>query len=312
MGWLRKDKREGEERRRNSASDSSGYLFRRSRTITGETASSHDEEKDGAAALQSKRLEAQRLKKHRRRLMLLLLAIAVIAAGILWLLFQLVARVQVVSFSPAPPRMPEAASYEETIQDYLRGHPLQRLQFMLDEDRLLRVVSQKHPEIAEVSLLKDQVNALGEGNFHVALREPVLGWDIGQGHYWVDGEGVAFQENYYGAPAVTVRDESGIVPETEHGIVASLRFLQFLGRVVALMSQHDAGEVEEIVLPQGLGTRSIEVRLQGREYPVRLHSDRDVAQQVEDTARVNRYMDERGITPHYVDVRVAGRAFYRD
>ena len=67
--------------------------------------------------------------------------------------------------------------------------------------------------------------------------------------------------------------------------------------------------LEKIVLPAGL-TRKVDVYLKGRAYPIKTNVDRDPAQQVEDIKKTLGFLDQRGITPQYIDVRVSGRAFY--
>lgn len=46
-------------------------------------------------------------------------------------------------------------------------------------------------------------------------------------------------------------------------------------------------------------------------YYFKMNVDRGSAVSVEDAERMVRYLQERGLTPSYVDVRVEGKAFYR-
>jgi hypothetical protein len=154
---------------------------------------------------------------------------------------------------------------------------------------------------------------IGASGFRIGVRQPVVGWEVGGGQYFVDDEGVSFTKNYFTSPNVSVEDQSGITPERQDGVaIASNRFLSFLGRIVGLTESTSTGVVEKVTIPAGIGSRSIEVRLEGRGYPIRVHIDRDPAAQVEDMRRAIEHFDAGGRTPEYIDVRIEGKAFYRE
>ncbi len=131
---------------------------------------------------------------------------------------------------------------------------------------------------------------------------------IGQKNYFVDASGEAFEKNAYLSPLVSVRDNSGA--EFGQGTtLASKGFLRFLGRLIALSNQSGL-KVTEASLPSGT-TRQIDIRLEGRGYLIKTHTGRDPAAIVQDMQRVISYLDQRKLNPGYVDVRVAGRAYYK-
>lgn len=286
------------------------YNFRRSRTLTGTTSSAVKSSNEKQAQLKSPRIKAQELRQHRRRLSLILVGFLVMSGIIYWLLTQFTANISLVTFSPQVNSAPQQQRYIEVIQQYLRERPMERFNFAQNTENLTKYVQS---ELPEVEAIKNTSNmSLGEGSFAVVLRQPVVAWKVGERQYFVDDEGVSFEHNYYNAPDVTVSDQSGIMPDENHTVVASNRFLGFLGRVVSLANNVNIGNVENVTIPAGVGSRSIEIRLAGREYPIRMHIDREPADQVEDMKRSIQYLEGNGVVPKYIDVRVEGKAFYRD
>jgi hypothetical protein len=285
------------------------YTFRRSRTLTGSVSSSVKAATELQAQLESPRLKAHELRQHRRSVLAGLLGCVLLASFFYWLLTQFVAQITTIAYAPKGGRVPDQTVYKETVQSYFRTRPFERFHFALNEGALQEYVQSKLPEVSAISLSNE---GIGEGTLLATVREPVVGWKVGSSQYYVDAEGVSFRKNYFKPPQVTVRDKSGITPDANGGAIASNRFLSFLGRVVTLTKQMGVGEVTTVTIPSGVGTRTVEINLKGRSFPVRMHIDRDSAAQVQDTQRALRFFDKRGIKPKYIDVRVAGKAFYQD
>lgn len=68
--------------------------------------------------------------------------------------------------------------------------------------------------------------------------------------------------------------------------------------------------VSRAVLPAGM-QRQVDVYLEGREEYYKVLVDRSPAESMEDMARIVRYLEGAGVVPEYVDVRVAGKAYYK-
>jgi cell division septal protein FtsQ len=285
------------------------YTFRRSRTLTGSSSSSIKAANETQAQIKSPRLKSHELRQHRRRVTTALFGCLILAGALYWLLTQFVANITTISYNPIVKRQAEHMAYIETIQSYLRTHPFERFRFALNKEAMLEYLQSKMPEVASINSIEGQ--GIGSGAISLGLRRPVVGWKVGSQQYYVDANGVSFRHNYFDSPGVTVRDQSGISPTTNGGAIASNRFLSFLGRVVALSTQMGVGKVTTVTIPAGVGTRTVEIKLAGREASIRMHIDRDPAAQVEDTKRTFQYLDSKGVIPHSVDVRVTGKAFYR-
>lgn len=275
----------------------SGLQFKRNQTLSGVRRKPEE---------LSERAQAHRLAQHRRKIgSIFLLSVSVVIV-LTFLVFQFTARVVVNASSQPLSRSIDSQQYETIINDYFGVQPVERLRFVLNEAGLSAYVAQRAPEVERVALTS--TSNVVESNFTLTLREPVAGWQINGNQYYVDDNGVVFQENYYRTTQVQIVDQSGATPE-QGSTVASTRLLSFVGRVVA-QSREEGYTVTEVTLPVGT-TRQIEVRLNDVRPYVKLTIDREAGEQVEDMARSLNYFDEENITPQYLDVRVSGRAAYK-
>lgn len=282
--------------------------FRRSRTLTGSKSSEVRAANETKAELKSERLKKHELKRRRRAIASGLVVLLCFIATLYYLLSQYVADVRVVGFTPASVQITssERQQYREIILQYLREHPGERFRFSLNNSKISEFVHSKYPELEKV---QSEGGAFGHGDFTITVRQPIASWQIGEKLYFVDEKGEAFEKNYLQPPEVNVVDNSG-ASVTEGSAIASQSFLRFLGRLVALMNTSGLGKVVEASLPPNT-TREIDIKLEGRGYSIKTHTDRDPATEVEDLQRVVRYLEARKITPQYIDLRVEGRAFYR-
>mgnify|MGYP007008426377 FL=1 len=272
--------------------------FRRNQTLSGRQHQADHPE--------SERGKIHHLAARRRKaggIFLLVLSVIIVLT---LLLTQYIARVTISGSSQQLSRSADTVAYEEKVNEYLSINPVERLRFMFSETSLVAFMSESHPEVAELSLrpLRDLTTA----QLRVSLREPIAGWQINNQQYYVDADGVVFQENYFEDPGAQIVDESGISPE-QGTAVASARLLSFVGRLVS-----EAGEsgytVQSVSLPPD-STRQLEVRLKDVKPFIRFTVDRVVGEQVEDMDRSVRYLRDRDRGVEYIDVRVAGRAVYR-
>lgn len=280
------------------------YAFRRSRTLTGSTAAGIRAVGEDRAQLKSPRIHLHELRAHRRRLGLYLFgALLVLAAGGV-LVTQFVGKVASVTTTPQGTAI-DTSHYVKVLDDYYGEHPFERFRFALNSGRLTGYLSQKAPEVAG---MKITASGIAQATMAIDFRQPVVVWEISGQKYYVDADGHDFKINYYPEPTVVVKDQSGISPDA--GAVASNRFLHFLGRVVSLTNESGVAKVNGVIIPPDT-TREVDLQLEGRGYVVKTLLDRDPAAQTTDVLNVLKYLDAKGIKPQYVDVRIAGKAFYR-
>lgn len=291
---------------RPSAQDlSDRYTFRRNRTITGSSSAQIMSPNELNADLRSPRAHVHHLTSLRRRLLLYLVLVGAAAFGLYMLLSQMVAS-EVFQVKDVPVLSDsQQQEYRETMEQYYNARPAERLRSLLDEKRLTSHMQAEHPEIQYLSVEQSKI---GEAVVAIVARKPLAHWNIDASDQYVDGEGVVFATNYFAQPALQIVDENGIQVNSGQ-LVASNRFLGFIGRLLASANTQGL-TVAKVTLPLAT-TRQIEVALVGKSTKFKVSVDRSAGQQVEDISRIIRYLDQHGIAPEYVDVRLQNKAFYK-
>lgn len=278
--------------------------FRRNRTLTGSLSSHVSSAGEPLADLKSPRTHAHDLTRQRRKVGGVFLGVIIICGLFAGLLFEFTAR-PVVNASDGSISL-QQDRYEKAVNDYLAAHPIERLRFVLNRQRLNEYIGRTLSEV--ISINPEGSAGFGASQFNIVVRKPLVGWLIGSTQYFVDSNGVPFRVNYYDTPSVRIIDQSGI-QQAAGTAIASTRFLNFVGRAVSVA--HDYGlVVEQAIIPADT-TRQIQLRIQSHDYPIKLSLDRPVGEQVEDMQRTIAYLDSKGLKPQYVDVRVSGKAFYK-
>lgn len=292
----------------NLVQTTSSDVFKRNRTLTG-TTSSRLSSAGSKNDLESSRSHIHHLSNQRRKLSVVL-ALVVVSIILVWLLVsnftaEAVVRVSDTNISKSV----DDNQYEESIQDYLNIHPLQRFTFLLDKTALAAYVTDKLPEV--LSIDERGMESIGQIVFSIKMRQPVAGWRINDRQYYVDSQGIPFEQNYFDEPSVQIVDNSGVsVNSTSTTAIVSKRFLSFVGRVVSL-SNANGYVVSQAILPANT-TRELQISLQGSGFLVKLSIDRPAGEQIEDMSNALRYFASHGISPQTtIDVRVSGKAFYK-
>ena len=286
---------------------SSSDIFRRNRTITGTTSNYLNAMiTESNSNLESPRVHAHSLSSRRRKIFSVLLAIMLIASCIWFIISHFTAMPTITIEDISVAKKIDDTPYIETIQDYLNINPMERMRFLLNESALDSYVSNRMPEVESVN--QHDTLSIGKTNFVIKMRLPVAGWNINDKQYYVDSNGITFEKNYFTMPIIQIVDNSGVLPQTG-AVIASKRFLGFVGRVVSI-AKTDGYTVTKATLPVNT-TRQLEIYLDGYVYPIKLSIDRLAGEQVEDMVRAVQYFTNRGQSPSYVDVRVSGKAFYK-
>ena len=285
---------------------SARYAFRRNRTLTGSLVSEVGSAGEHRSELRSPRVQAHHLRRHRRRLGLVFLAVIAISAGLFWLVYQSVAGVRVTIDAPIPPT--ETTLYEQKIQEYLSNHLFERTRATLNTEALVEHLQSNGLPETLAATVAPRPAGVGVSTITLKTRRPVVSWKTGPSQLFVDGQGVAFQRNYYAMPGVEVADETGI-QAVDNKVLASDRFLGFIGLAVSRL-EAQGFTASKVVLPADT-TRQLLVSIEGLPYQVKFSVDRSAGEQAEDAARAVRYLAGKGITPEYLDVRVPGKAYYK-
>lgn len=303
-------RKSGNERRRAQLMDGQDdTTFRRSRTMQGSTSSNVKSANQKKTVLKSDRLKKQQQDRRKRIIFILLSIVLITIIGVWYLISQYAVGVGSISFQPATDKAPPSELYKKAIVDYMSVRPAERFRFALSQERLSQAVSNQLPEVKKIYKNGADSNNI---NFKIELRKPIASWKTSNKQSFVDEEGVSFTHNYFSDPGVSISDNSGAAANSKNDTkaVVSERFLRFLGRLIALTNTSGLGEVKEASIPRAT-TREIDIKLEGRPYLVKTHIDRDPAATVEDIKRVVGFVEQKKVTPSYIDVRVTGRAFYK-
>lgn len=285
------------------------FAFRRSRTITGSATDSVRAVSEHRAQLQSPRLHEHSLRHHRRKLASLLVLSVVAAAALWYVVTSFIGNNVAVGTAATQPvgSQLDTARYQTLVKRYLDEHPFERFSFALEATAFERYMVDNAAELSGAALTKD--SALGNATVTLKLREPIVAWNIRNQRYFVDATGNAFTTNYFAMPTVVVADKSGV--NADVGSIASTKLLRFIGRVMTLVNASGLPPVQSVELPAD-STRQVDFRLRDKPYSIKTNQDRDPAGQAADIINAVTYVEEKGISPQYLDVRVSSKAFYRD
>jgi cell division septal protein FtsQ len=285
--------------------DDQGYVFRRSRTLTGTTSNKVSPTAESRSQLKTVRLQAHELQQFRKRIMHILAVVGAVIAVLSYLLVTYVSTITVRY--PQPGGSPHTTMYQQTVQQYFMKHPMERFGFSINRKQFASDMQAAYPELSSIDI--DEAWYGGDVSFVLQFRQPLLVWETGGHRFYVDSQGVAFEYDHFGGKYVAVSDQSGISPSVSGGSVASNRFINFLGKMVGAVNAADKGAVTDVIIPAS--TREVDLKMQGRGYPLKTHTDRDPLQQAEDIVNAIKWFDGKKITPQYVDVRVAGKAYFK-
>jgi len=301
-----KNKKEANRRNPSLMHGQDSYIFRRSRTITGTKSAEVTASAPARGQFKTDRLKLMELREHRRRILRFLGGVLVAVALLAFLVVNFIVTPD-LTFAQKGVRNPATKTYQDTIYKYFDDHPFERFGFMLRQPELEAHILKNHNEVQAVGVAREWYG--GGVQFTLSFRQPLLTWKTGTSQFYVDGHGVAFAYNHFAEPALAVTDQSGIPPDQQSGVVASSRFIRFLGQIVAAVNGYGLGEVERVIIPAA--TREIDLKLKGREYVIKTNTDRDPLQEAEDIAHALQYFERKNIKPQYVDVRVPHKAYYK-
>lgn len=282
--------------------------FKPGRTLTGSQSAHVTSSNELNAEMISPRAKTHHLVRHRRNIFSRLVMVIALCLALYVLMGQLIATVHVralVDGTNTPLSDVEKKAYLQTIDEYFARRINERFSPNLNTADLTNYMQASHPEVASLAL--HQTGSFGESQLELIMRHPVARWIVDGKTEFVNENGMVFSKNYYDEPRVKIIDKNAT--EVNGGLVASNRFLSFVGQVVGNLEKEGL-HVTKATIPT-LTTRQLEVSIKGVKPMFKLTVDRSAGEQSEDIARIVRYMKKRELTPSYVDVRVKGKAFYK-
>lgn len=278
--------------------------FLRNRTLTGSSSQHVRSSGENNAQLKSPRAHMHHLANQRRRIVSLLVVVLVVAFFLYIIVSQFTAhvRIAIADF----PNQQAQTSYEQAVQSYLSRHPIERLRFFTNINELNRSIQSDNPEVSRIKI--EPSSEFATSMITIKVRQPITGWTTNGEQEYVDENGIAFRRNYYEKPALQIVDTSDL-PVAAGRAIASDQFLGFVGRLVGSVRKQGY-VVTKVAIPTDT-TRQIDLSIKGVKYRIKCSVDRSAGEQAEDMARVVTYLAKHRIHPAYIDVRVAGKAYYR-
>ncbi len=195
--------------------------------------------------------------------------------------------------------------YTTILADYFKANPVERIKMALNISSINSYIATLAPEIAGIESI---ATGFRRSEIRLTARRPVVMWESSGKKYYVDALGVPFMINYFADPDVVVDDRSGVSLSSVDR-VANDSFISFIGQAVAVANQANL-VVKKIVIPP-LTTRQIEIYVNDLQFPIKMTTSASVVKQVNDANRSIKYLQERGISPSYLDVRVERKTYYK-
>ena len=279
----------------------------RSKTLSSYTPGSN--KSGGHETEKSERRRVRHVKALQKRIITLLgvLVVLILLVGTIIFNFTSNVAISAVSSNADIVNTPNNETYEKLINNYLGSRPSARLRFSLNLGDLSNFIKEDAPEVKYVK--RASFNGIGTSNYDIVFRQPVIKWQAGDKVYYVDSEGVSFQNNMFAEPNIELRDASlagGLINDNE--IKISRRILEFSGRLASSVQQQNH-QIEYLSLPEDT-TRQIALKMINRSTEFIFSIDHPVSQQVDAMQQVISYMDQTGQGASRVDLRVPNRAAY--
>ena len=153
--------------------------------------------------------------------------------------------------------------YANLANDYFAAHPASRLSFFLAQESFSNYMTEVAPELSDTHIT---VWPFIGADLDLTFRQPVAVWETPSGSEYVDAMGLIFSKNVLADPGVFIKDESGL--DIDGSAVASARFLNFVGQIIAGVNDSGVGKVESVSIPLG-AIRYIEFRLMDHPYVIK-------------------------------------------
>lgn len=285
-----------------------GYAFRRSRTLSGSLSDSVNSANAKRAALKSDRVKLHQLRSSHRKLKIMLLMAALICLGSGFLLSHSLA-FATISVPENIATLKAEQDLRAALKTYVNSHPSEGFSLTLDTERATGFIQRSgHPEITGLTA---SINWFTGGDtVSFQFREPIALWRIDGEQYYVDKQGVVFQ-NYQGPkPNLQIEDASGYVSEmARQNKNMSYQFVSYLGQLAGELQKTGSAPIQRVVIPREV--RQLNIYIKGHDYPIYANTMRSAPSQAKDIKLTLQYFKKQGSTPQYVDVRVAGKAFYK-
>ncbi len=206
-------------------------------------------------------------------------------------------------------------AYQKSLNEAYQNNSVARQAWLLDKSATTKDFLAEHPEVASAQLTtSNPVRASLEAK--LTFRVPVFKWrGASKTEQFVDNHGVLFSLNLDPrvdlSKLINIEDESGTVLDQGTSVLTD-RLMQFAGGLHLKLPPlyGPQATIGRVVVPAA--TREVQAQIAGQPYLIRFSSERDLDEQIGELDKLLNYMRSKNITPSvYIDLRVAGKAFYK-
>lgn len=244
--------------------------------------------------------------------LLLLSALVLVPLGLFaWLLF-FTDTFQIQSVTVVDAREHTSAAVHQLVSERVARLPLRDNIFLVDPLSLERVILLHLPQVRTVHVTRKLPGTI---KVIIQEKEPSFLLLSGGRYYFVDGEGIAYEEarleHLPGVVLPTVKNDDRAARVLIGTAVVEHQFVQFIGGLAQLLPERVAAQVAEIHIPS-LAAREAHVLLTNN-WRILFDSTRPAAVQMtvlETLLRESISADEQAVL-EYVDLRVPNRVYYR-
>lgn len=206
----------------------------------------------------------------------------------------------------------DMSSYRDEFRSVLTDSPFNRSKLFINTDHIARKLSERHPELGEISVVLPLVGR--RPVFKVRPAEPAITLSASGGPYVVDTKGRVLAYTRDTNSSITdklpvVRDESGLPIERGNSVITN-ETIRFITLVTGQLA-HANVRPEALILPQ-TNAGELHMRLEGKPYFVKFDMRGQGRLQAGAFIAVKEHLEQQGKTPgEYIDVRVPEKAFYK-
>ena len=229
---------------------------------------------------------------------LLLLVVLVLGGGFLVLNFFKISKVTVSTNNKGGEQV-QGEVEKLTHESWSQGNLL-----TLDEGELVSKLQQEDPRIRSAVVLRNWPHGL---KVSVVLKQPSMGWSSGDQRYLLDSDGTAIGMLPAGSPLSVVNDGSNLPVAVGRQVVGQ-RFVAFVTALVPALKaagyQPTSLDIKDTTFDLTVSTN--------KGYKLIFDTSRPVVDELNDLKSLQSLLaSQKRVPTQYLDLRIAGRAYYR-
>lgn len=310
MKFGRKKPAKGRQPRWRQSGEAAGVTYRGSSHAGQEVPTDHQPRQRGAAATASVHARVSRLWRfwlQRTGFLILLVVVIVSLCNILSLSTS--AEIKPAAQNGSNPFLRNQAAYQVAADKLLAGSIWNRNKITIDTAAFNRAMMDQFPELASVSVSLPLL--AHRPVVYVQPSQPAAILSTAGGSFVVDDSGKALLPSAQYPPAGQlphITDQSGLHVELNHQVLTA-DDITFIKTVLAELSAKHIS-VSSLVLPPS--SRELDVYITNQPYYAKFNLENgDARQQAGTFLAALSQLQRQHVTPHYIDVRVDGRAYYQ-